>query len=133
MAYDKKKLFNQAKEVIERYKPIFIEEVVAYLPCSKPTFYDYFKVDSNEFNTLKELIEENRVKLKTSMRAKWYKSDTPALQLALYKLASTPDELKKLSMTHNDVTTNGNELQALPVSLNIVTNLSEQKRLKKNK
>lgn len=35
--------------------------------------------------------------------------------------------------TKIDHTTNGNEIQSLPVSLNIVTNLSEQKRLKKNK
>ena len=32
------------------------------------------------------------------MRSKWYKSNAPALQMALMKLIATPDELRKLSM-----------------------------------
>ena len=32
------------------------------------------------------------------MRSKWYKSNAPALQMALMKLIATPEELKKLSM-----------------------------------
>jgi hypothetical protein len=35
------------------------------------------------------------------MRSKWYKSNAPALQMALMKLIATPEELKKLSMNHN--------------------------------
>jgi hypothetical protein len=34
------------------------------------------------------------------MRSKWYKSNSPALQMALMKLISTPDELKKLAMQY---------------------------------
>mgnify|MGYP001286558220 CR=1 FL=1 len=98
MAYDRKKIFEQAKEVIVKHKLFFVEDIVAFLPCAKPTFYDYFKVDSNEFNELKDLLETNRVTLKVSMRSKWYTSNAPALQMALMKLIATPEELKKLSM-----------------------------------
>ena len=100
MAYDRKKIFNKAKEQIVSKRLIFVEEVVAFIGISKPTFYDFFPVDSNEFNELKELIETNKVSLKTSMRSKWYKSNAPALQMALMKLISTPEELRKLSMNH---------------------------------
>jgi hypothetical protein len=36
------------------------------------------------------------------MRSKWYKSNAPALQMALMKLIATPEELKKLSMSYTD-------------------------------
>jgi hypothetical protein len=38
------------------------------------------------------------------MRSKWYKSNAPALQMALMKLIATPDELRKLSMSYNENT-----------------------------
>jgi hypothetical protein len=98
MAYDRIKIFEQAKEVIVKHKLFFIEDIVAFLPISKPTFYEYFDINSNEFNELKELLETNRVSLKVSMRSKWYTSNAPALQMALMKLIATPEELKKLSM-----------------------------------
>ena len=102
MAYDRKKIFEQAKEMIVKHKLFFVEDIVAFLPCSKPTFYDFFPPDSNELNELKELLEQNRTELKVSMRSKWYKSNAPALQMALMKLIATPDELKRLSMQYNE-------------------------------
>lgn len=98
MAYDKQKIFEQAKEVTIKHKLFFIEDIVAFLPIAKKTFYEYFPLDSNESNELKELLETNRVSLKVSMRSKWYTSNAPALQMALMKLIATPEELKKLSM-----------------------------------
>ena len=98
MAYDRIKIFEQAKEVIVKHKLFFVEDIVAFLPCAKPTFYDFFPPESNELNELKELLEQNRVTLKVSMRSKWYTSNAPALQMALMKLIATPEELKKLSM-----------------------------------
>jgi hypothetical protein len=76
-----------------------VEDIVAFLPCAKPTFYDFFPPESNELNELKALLETNRTTLKVSMRSKWYTSNAPALQMALMKLIATPEELKKLSMT----------------------------------
>ena len=100
MAYDKKKIFEQAKEVIVKHKLFFVDDIVAFLPCAKPTFYDFFPPDSNELNELKALLETNRTTLKVSMRSKWYTSNAPALQMALMKLIATPEELRKLSMNH---------------------------------
>jgi hypothetical protein len=98
MAYDRKKIFEQAKEMIVKHKLFFIEDIVAFIPCDKTTFYRFFEPDSNEYNELKELLNQNRTELKVSMRSKWYKSNAPALQMALMKLIATPEELKKLSM-----------------------------------
>ena len=98
MAYDRKKIFEQAKEMIVKHKLFFVEDIIAFIPCSKQTFYDFFPVESDELDTLKTLLEVNRTTLKVSMRSKWYTSNAPALQMALMKLIATPEELKKLSM-----------------------------------
>ena len=89
-----------AKEVIVKHKLFFVEDIVSFLPCAKPTFYDFFPPDSNELNELKDLLEVNRVTLKVSMRSKWYTSNAPALQMALMKLIASPEELRKLSMQY---------------------------------
>jgi hypothetical protein len=110
MAYDKTKIFEQAKEAIVKHKLFFVEDIVAFLPIAKKTFYEYYPVDSNECNELKGLLEINRTTLKVSMRSKWYTSNAPALQMALMKLIATPEELKKLSMTFvESENTNRNE------------------------
>ena len=98
MAYDRKKIFEKAKEVIVKYKLFFIEDIVAFLPCDKTTFYRFFSPESNEYNELKELLEVERINLKVKLRSKWYNSNAPALQMALMKLIASPEELKKLSM-----------------------------------
>jgi hypothetical protein len=100
MAYDKKKIFEQAKEVIVKHKLFFVDDIVAFLPISKQTFYDFFPVESDKLDELKELLNQNRTTLKVSMRSKWYTSNAPALQMALMKLIATPEELRKLSMNH---------------------------------
>jgi hypothetical protein len=122
MAYDRKKIFEQAKEVIVKNKLFFVEDIVAFLPISKPTFYDFFNPDSNELNELKGLLETNRTELKVSMRSKWYKSNAPALQMALMKLIATPEELKKLSMQYNDHTTGGEKIQVINLGEGIKPN-----------
>ena len=102
MAYDRKKIFEQAKEMIVKHKLFFMDEVPDFLPCSRSTFYDYFPDGSDELDTLKSLISINKTQIKTSMRSKWYKSNAPALQMALMKLIATPEELKRLSMQYNE-------------------------------
>jgi hypothetical protein len=115
MGYDKKKIFQQAKEVTVKNKLFFIEDIVAFLPCDKTTFYRFFPVDCHEYNELKALLEKNRTELKVSMRSKWYKSNAPALQMALMKLIASPEELKRLAMTYTDVTTDGEKLNQVTI------------------
>lgn len=98
MAYNKQEIFEKAKEVTVKNKLFFIEDIVAFLPCSKNYFYDHFPPDSNEYDELKGLLETNRVTLKVNMRKKWYDSESPALQMGLMKLLSNDEELRKLSM-----------------------------------
>lgn len=111
---DKDKLFEKAKEVIPKYKLIFIEDVCAYLGISKPTFYVHLPVGSNEFNELRELLDKNCIEIKVSLRKKWFDSDNATLQMALYKLTSTDVEHKKLQQNYTDITTNNESINVDP-------------------
>mgnify|MGYP003503333441 FL=1 len=98
MAYKTEDLLKTAKEAIIKNRLIFIEDIIAFLPCHKSTFYEHFPNESNNYKTMFDMLETNRTTLKVSMRSKWYTSNAPALQMALMKLIATPEELKKLSM-----------------------------------
>jgi hypothetical protein len=100
MAYDRVKIYEQAKEVITKHNLFFIEDIVAFIPCDKTTFYRFFPLDCNEYNELKDLLETNKIKTKSSIRAKLYKGEKAAELLALYKLICSDEERKALSMQH---------------------------------
>lgn len=111
MAYNKKKLYDDAVEQIKKHNLFFIQDIVAFIPCSKQTFYDYFPVDSDELDTLKELLDDNKVKTKSSIRAKLWKSSKASELLALYRLIATQEEHQKLNQSYIDHTTKGKKLQ----------------------
>jgi len=100
MAYKTSDLLKTAMEAIEKHKLFFIEDIVAYLPCCKSVFYEHFPNESNDYKTMFEALNRNRIELKVSMRSKWYKSNAPALQMALMKLICDDDERKKLAMNY---------------------------------
>jgi len=102
MAYDRKKIFEQAKEAIEKYKLFFIEDVVAWLPIARSTFWEYYPDKSDEMDTLKELLEKNKVEIKSALRSKWFKGNNPLTQMALYKLIGTEEEYHRIASTKTE-------------------------------
>jgi len=113
MAYDKNDIFEKAKQAITDNNLYFIEDVVAFVPCGKTAFYDFFKVDSNEMNDIKELLDNNKINTKVKLRKKLGEGDKAAEILALYKLIATEDERKALSMQHIDHTTKGEQINVI--------------------
>lgn len=97
MKYNVNDLERLSIEVIEKYKLFFIDDIIAYLPCSRATFYNH---GLDKLDTIKDALTKVRTEIKVSMRSKWYKSDNPTLQMGLMKLIASPDELRQLSMSH---------------------------------
>ena len=110
MAYNKDEIYKQAQEVIVENNLFFIEDIVAFIPCDKTTFYRFFPVENNEYNTLKGLLEQNCINQKVKLRKKWSDTDNATLSLALYKLTGSNEERKRLSQTHHDLTTGGEKI-----------------------
>ena len=102
MAYNRNKIFEQAKEAIEKYKLFFIEDVVAWLPVARSTFWEWFPDKSDEMDALKEMLEKNKVEVKSALRSKWFKGNNPLTQMALYKLIGTEEEYHRIASTKTE-------------------------------
>ena len=99
-----KKLVNDCLSLISDYKLLFINDLIARLPFSKSTFYVY---GLDKSDAIKDAIESNRTMIKQKLRAKWYESTTPTLQIALYKILATPEERKAMSSSSKEAKTDG--------------------------
>lgn len=113
MAYDKSKIYDQAVEAIKKNNLFFIEDIVAFLPCGKTYFYDTFGVDSDEMNNLKSMLDDNKVRTKSAIRAKLFKGEKAAELLALYRLICTPEERQNLNQSYIDHTSKGEKIKPL--------------------
>ena len=81
--YKTEDLLNTAIDAIKKNRLIFIEDIIAFLPCHKSTFYEHFPNESDNYKKMFDMLETNRTTLKVSMRSKWFNSNAPALQMAL--------------------------------------------------
>lgn len=127
MAYTTEELKNRAKSVIIDNKLFFIEDIIAFLGIAKQTFYNHKLHEDPEIN---ELLDSNKISVKVSLRSKWFKSNTPVTQMALYKLISSPEELKRLSMQHIDADVKGNIVHQI-TGIRVVSSDPEEKKKKK--
>ena len=112
MPYYTKILKQKAIEAIEKNKLLFIEDVCSYIGINKTTFYRHFELNSDDYNELSEMLNKNKISLKIGMRKNWYEQKQNAtMQMALYKLCSTPEEHKLLQQNYNDITTDGEQIK----------------------
>lgn len=122
---DKKKrkeiLFKKAKKAAQDKASslFFVSDVIAVLGVSTSTFYDYFPNGSEEMETIKKQLKNNRINKCIGLRQKFYKSGHAAVQLALYKLICTDEEREILSMQHIDHTTKGESIVEKRDSLSV--------------
>jgi hypothetical protein len=113
----KTKIFSAAKKAIEDNNLFFVEDVVAFIPVSKTWLYEKFPLESNEMNTIKEMLDENKTRTKSAIRSKLFKSDKAAELLALYRLICTPEEHQLLNQSYIDHTTKGEKIQQVIIAL----------------
>jgi len=114
---EKDKLFEQALKIAKDKRLIFIDEIVAYLPISRETFYTYWPLGSDNLDKIKRVINDNKIDIKQGLREKWYESDNATLQMALYKLTAREEERKKLAMSYVDNTTKGEKINGIQVEI----------------
>ena len=100
MAYKKADLEKQSLKAIKDNNLMFVTDVPAYLPCSTATFYNK---ELEKVEAIKQALEQNRVKTKNGLRAKWYKSDNATVQIALYKLIGTDEEAQRLNGSRQQI------------------------------
>lgn len=113
MTYNRNDIYKQAMEAAEKNNLFFIEDIVAFLPCDKSTFYRFYPVNSDEYHNIKEVLERNKIRTKSSIRSKLFKSDKASELLALYRLICTPEEHRLLNQRYIDHTSKGESINIL--------------------
>ena len=87
-------------KVIQHNNLFVITDIFAfYTGCTRKTFYDH---ELHKSDTIKKAIDDNKLKTCQSLKNKWYKSDNPTLQIALFKTICGGDDLRKLSQSYID-------------------------------
>lgn len=92
--YDYDEILQQSKDAIVKYMLTMTEDIIAFLPCSLRTFYNY---KLHELQELKDLVNVNKIKMKQGLKKKWYDTGSAAERIALYKLLGTQDERDALN------------------------------------
>lgn len=111
MAYKKEDMIKQCLKAIEENSLVFIEEIIAFVPFSKKTFYNQ---KLHELHDIKKALEDKRIKIKTTLRKSWAKSDSSStLQIAAYRLLANEDEFERLVMNQIDHTSKGDKIQSI--------------------
>jgi len=100
MAYSKKKLEELALKAIKKEKLTWHDEVVAFLPCSRATYYNK---GLDKLDTIKDAINHNKVEMKAQMKHKWFNSDNATLQIALMKMIANQEEYDKLNTSKQQI------------------------------
>ena len=94
MAYNTEELYKMALKIIKEREVRTIEGVIALMPCSKPTFYDHFPVESDEFNSIKRELNKKKVEGKERLIRMMgsITHGSPAERIFLYKLWADKEE-----------------------------------------
>ena len=132
MAYSRKRLYEQAVQVIEERNLFFIEDLVAFLPCDKTTFYRKFPLGCNEYNSIKRALETNKVRTKSAIRHRLFNMDNPTAQLALYRMIATPEERDAISTTKTDITSGGEKITKEPITIEIIDSRNQIEQLEED-
>lgn len=115
MAYKKSEMITQCINAIQEHDLVFIEEIISFVPFSKPTFYAH---GLNEVDSIKKELEDRKVEIKAGMRKEWRKSTNATLQIALYRMLANQHEYERLTLERIDHTSKGDKIQ--PINVNVV-------------
>lgn len=112
-------------QIIEERNLFFIEDLVAFLPCDRATFYRKFPQGCDECDNIKSALETNKVRTKSAIRHRLFNMDNPTAQIALYRMIATPEERDAISTTKTDITSGGEKIAREPLTIEIIDNRNQ--------
>ena len=125
MAYKTEELIKKALKVIKEENLYFIEDIAVFMGINKTTFYAH---KLNENAEIKSAMDRENAKLKKRLRSNWEnQTESTGLQIALYKLAGTEEDRRKLTSSYVQ---GSHEIKAAKLNLDNLT-IEEIETLKK--
>ena len=87
-------MIKQCVKAIEDNSLMFIEEIIAFVPFSRATFYNH---ELDKLDIIKDATDHNKIKEKVRQKNYWKDSDNATLRVAFYKLIGTEEEYLRLA------------------------------------
>lgn len=107
-----KELEKKALQILKDQKDIyFFKDLAIELGYSRE-WLNQLGVD--KLDSIKSLLLENKQQMKRGMRNRWFESENPTLQVALYKMLADEEELSRLN-NNMDVNLNSKGLEQVLV------------------
>lgn len=129
--YTKEYLLKKSLKVIEEHAPTTIEELISFLGCSKPTFYNKIKINSKEYEQIFDALKQAKLRVSNKLKAKILESDNPTLIISGIKIYGSDEDRQALNQNINvNANTNINyeDVKKLEVNINKLT-IEEQRML----
>ena len=121
-------ILNDALQKIEKYKPSTLSELISFLDCSKVTFYNKFKKDSEEYKLILEKIEAKKLQVANTAKAKLLMSDNPTALISIIKIYGSDEDRQALNQNINvnaNTTVNYEDVKKIEVNISKLS-LEEQ-------
>lgn len=118
-------LFNKAIEAVRTNNLFFIDDIPAFIPCSRSTIYSRIMANSDKSDAIKKELEKNRIRTKSAIRHRLFNMDNPTAQIALYRMLATPEERDALSLSRTDITSGGKALTHEPLVIEVIDSAAD--------
>ncbi len=100
MANKKETYEKEILKVIKNNNLFVIQDIFAFYTGIKSAQFYNLKLEKSE--SIKKAIDDNKKKTCQSLKNKWFNSDNPTLQIALFKTISSESDLRKLAQSYVD-------------------------------
>jgi len=129
--YTKEYLLKKSLNVIEEHTPTTIEELISFLGCSKPTFYNKIKINSQEYEQIFDALKLAKLRVSNKLKAKILESDNPTLIISGIKIYGSDEDRQALNQNINvnaNTTINYEDVKKIEVNISKLS-LEEQRTL----
>lgn len=131
MANKKETYEKEIIKVIAANNIFVIKDIFAFYTGIKSS--QFYNLELEKSESIKKALDDNKIKTKQSLKNKWYKSDNPTLQIALFKTIADDEELQALS-TNWQKNEHSGEIKGTEPKINILVdgktfNLKENNNL----
>lgn len=101
---------KQILKIVQEQRLFFFSDIFAYTTFTRITAYNH---KLNEDEEILQLLDRHKIETKHSMRNKWYNSQNPLLQLALYKIIGDEEEYYRIANAKQQLDANVRQEQPL--------------------
>ena len=102
----KQRYEREILSVIKKHNLFFIADIFAFYSGIQSS--QFYNLDLEKSEAIKQAIDNNKVKTKQTLKSRWFKSNNPTLQIALFKTICSDEEAHRLNGSKQELKTDVN-------------------------